>query len=148
MVGFTLFLSILEGLIEENESIQEIHFHEMDKHNQLLQETDFLQQKLNEIRSKQRKIQENNKVEFGALYTLLEKSKKEYSTAEDEYQCFKQEMRVEMHDDKTLIKDLEDSLVEADMILGSLVDKAKFSNKLEIERQRMINDRFLLLKDL
>ena len=53
-----------------------------------------------------------------------------------------------MHDDKTLIKELEDSLIEGDMILASLQHKAKFSNKLEKERQRMIEDRSKLLKDL
>ena len=57
-------------------------------------------------------------------------------------------IRIEMHEDKALIANLENSIVEADIILQSLNDKAKFSEKLEKERHKMIKDRSVLLKDL
>ena len=57
-------------------------------------------------------------------------------------------IRVETHDDNSLIKELEDSIVEADFVFSSLSDKARFSKKLESERSKMIQDRALLLNDL
>lgn len=53
-----------------------------------------------------------------------------------------------MHDDKSLIKSLEEGIVEADLIINSLNNKAKFSKKLVNERKKMVEARSLLLKDL
>lgn len=114
----------------------------------LQQETDYLQQAIDDIRNKHIHTNEELGRELGDLYGNLGKATDAYNETENDYQSFKQEMRVEIHDDKTLINDLEESLVEADMILGSLRDKAKFSSKLEKERQRMLKDRSVLLRDL
>lgn len=86
--------------------------------------------------------------ESSRLYEVLNNATESYNQTELEYQMNKQDIRVEMHDDKTLIKELEDSLIEGDVILASLQHKAKFSKKLEEERRRMLEDRSKLLKDL
>lgn len=53
-----------------------------------------------------------------------------------------------MHDDKWLIKNLEEGIIEAEMIINSLNNKAKFSKKLVKERTKMVQARSMLLKDL
>ena len=57
-------------------------------------------------------------------------------------------MRVQIHNDRTQIKDLGDKIIEADTTIDSLTHKAKYSNKMEEERRKMVKVRSILLYDL
>ena len=83
-----------------------------------------------------------------ALKSDLEQATDSYNTTEKKFQDAKHNIRLEMHEDKSLIKNLEDGIIEADMIINSLSSKAKFSKKLVTERSKMIQARSMLLKDL
>lgn len=138
----------IEELIEENQHILTVKAQAEVYNDKLTQETDGL---MAQVRGYRNKIQEMKMLwgqESNELYEELNYAKDSYNQTECEYQMHKQEIRIEMHEDATLIKTLEDSLSEADVISATLTDKARFSNKLETERQRMIQDRALLLKDL
>jgi hypothetical protein len=115
---------------------------------QLSQQNQLFMDNINDIRSKHKKVDIAWRAESNSLYQELKRTTDIYSNTENEFQLNKQEIRIEIHDDMNLIKDLEDSWAEADVISASLADKAKFSSKLETERQRMIQDRAKLLDDL
>ena len=138
----------IDDLIHENERIMQVKAH-ADAHNQkLTEETDALLAKVRGYRSKLNETKFAWGEKAQDLYATLEDAKESYNQTEAEYQMNKQDIRVEMHEDATLIKTLETSLAEADEICASLAEKARFSNKLETERQKMIRDRALLLNDL
>jgi hypothetical protein len=103
---------------------------------------------INDVKSKYNQKKLNHFLESQDMNKALEITTESYNDTEQDYLNHKKAIRVELHDDKTLIGDLENSIVEADVILQSLSDKARFSNKLEGERRRMIQDRSTLLRDL
>lgn len=121
---------------------------EEDLHRKQEQQTDFLLQQVKDVRKNHKKLKQAWKTTSNSLYKKLKISTDSYNRNEHEYQLNRQEIRMETHDDSTLIKDLESSIAEAETIEASLLDKVRFSRKLESERRRMIQDRVLLLKDL
>lgn len=140
--------SLLNLISFVDESIQELKSNEYRRNRNLLNETDHLQQLLNDVKKKQEQRKLNHYLEMEDINKTFEFASASYNETEQDYLNSKKAIRMEMHEDKTLIKNLETSLIEADLILGNLGDKAKFSKKLESERRKMIKDRSLLLKDL
>lgn len=64
---------------------------------------------INDIRSKHKKVDIAWRAESNSLYQELKRTTDIYSNTENEFQLNKQEIRIEIHDDMNLIKDLEDS---------------------------------------
>lgn len=76
---------------------------------QISQENQFILDNINDIRSKHRQIDIAWRAESNSLSEELKRATDSYSKTENEFQLNKQEIRIEMHDDMNLIKDLEDS---------------------------------------
>jgi conjugal transfer/entry exclusion protein len=72
--------------------------------------------RINDIRSKHKQIKDAWKVESREIYGELESATDDYNEIESEFQANKNEIRIEMHDDMNIIKDLEESIGEADVI--------------------------------
>ncbi|CAI2363094.1 unnamed protein product [Moneuplotes crassus] len=138
----------IEYLHVERENM--LNAHKQQDKNLAIQthQVEDLMKKVNEIKKAHARIENTWKLEAKSLYKNLQDSTDSYNKAEEEYQQNRQNIRMEMHDDNNLIHELKTSLEEGDTILASLKDKAKYSNIMEQERSRMINDRALLLKDL
>lgn len=143
-----ILILTLDNLITETETIATVRAQEDDRFQAQSQEVEALLKHIQSVRESHSHLKSAWKDESKDLYSDLKDSTDSYNLTEQEYQAHRQEIRMEMHDDSNLINDLENSLKEGNNILGSLKDKAKFSNKLEAERSRMITDRALLLKDL
>ncbi|CAI2362764.1 unnamed protein product [Moneuplotes crassus] len=111
-------------------------------------EVESLQKQLDQVRNSYARVQKAWKMESKFLYKHLQDSTDSYNKAENDYQVNRQDIRMEMHDDKNLIHQLQTSIEEGDNIFASLKDKAKYSKTLERERNMMMTDRALLLKDL
>lgn len=138
----------LDKLISENESLQNLKISEYNKNRNLTRETENLQQLIKEIKGKQEENKLSHFLEMEDLNKALDNQNEFYFETEQDYTNSKKVIRIELHEDKALITKLENSLIEADIIIDSLNDKAKFSLKLEQERKKMLNDRSALLNDL
>jgi predicted nucleic acid-binding Zn-ribbon protein len=123
-----LFVFIyLDERIEENENLLDLKLKQEQNFTQLNQQNQILMDKINDIRSKHRQIKDAWKGESRAFYGELQSATDDYNEIENEFQLNKNEIRIEMHDDMNIIKDLEESIGEADVICGSLAHKARFS---------------------
>lgn len=138
----------IDKLIVENESIQELKNNEYLENRKLLSEIDELQQMINDVKGKYNNKKLNHYLEMQDKSKTHEIATQSYHHTENDYITSKKAIRIELHEDKTLMSNLENSIMEADVILDSLSSKAKFSKKLESERRKMIKDRSVLLKDL
>jgi uncharacterized protein YukE len=114
-----VFLSVfiyLDECIGENENLLDLKAKQEQKFTQLSQQNQILMDKINDIRSKHRQIEGAWKGESKALYGELQNATEDYNEIENEFQLNKNEIRIEMHDDMNIIKDLEESIGEADVI--------------------------------
>lgn len=96
-------------MIEENENLLEMKAQQEHRYIQISQENQFILDNINDIRSKHRQIDIAWRAESNSLSEELKRATDSYSKTENEFQLNKQEIRIEMHDDMNLIKDLEDS---------------------------------------
>jgi hypothetical protein len=114
-----VFLSVfiyLDECVGENENLLVLKAKQEQIFSELSQQNEKLMDKIDDIRSKHRKIENVSKEETKALYEELQNATDDYNEIESEFQLNKNEIRIEMHDDINIIKDLEESIGEADII--------------------------------